>query len=239
MPVFRPYPVLTVFTLAGLALLVWLGSWQTDRRTWKIELLNAFALTAGAAPVTLEQGLCEGRAATGQAVDPESVSSTGPALRVYGRDEYGAPGWRLFEQGQAPGCHEGARIVLVETGFEGLETATRSDDSEVRDAAERSQLRFEVPSLPGALTPPSDPGSNSFYAFDPEGMAPLWGLDPAQLDDQWWLVRSDGTPPAYLTQTPPERHLAYAITWFVMSVALLVVYLAFHISAGRLRWTKR
>ena len=239
MPVFRPFPILTLCTLAGLALLLWLGHWQTERRAWKIDLLAQFAQSANASPVSLSDGLCAGRAAAGQAVTPASLDVFGPVVRVYGRDEYGAPGWRLFERIAVPACLQEGGSVLVETGFEGLQTATRSDDSEVREAAERSQLRFEQPTQAGALTPVSDVASNSFYAFDPEGMAARLEVEASTLNAQWWLVRSDGTPPAYLTQTPPERHLAYAITWYVMSLALLVVYFAFHISAGRLRWSQR
>jgi surfeit locus 1 family protein len=33
-----------------------------------------------------------------------------------------------------------------------------------------------------------------------------------------------------------NEHLQYAITWFALAAALLGVYLAYHISKGRLRW---
>jgi surfeit locus 1 family protein len=33
-----------------------------------------------------------------------------------------------------------------------------------------------------------------------------------------------------------NEHLQYAITWFALAAALLGVYLAYHISRGRLGW---
>lgn len=234
MPVFRPYPVLTLLMLPALAFLLWLGSWQLDRRAWKAELLAAFDATLAAPAISLSDGVCgEGDAAPGLRVRPETLAPEGNAIRIYGRNGEGAPGWRVFQPATPAGCPE--HRVLVETGFERLESAGRADDSPVRPASVTLTPRFESPPAPGPFTPASDPEAGRFYAYDPLGMAAALDLAPDSLETQWWVPLSDGAPPAYLTQTPPERHLAYAITWFAMVLALLGVYLAFHIRAGRLR----
>ena len=36
-----------------------------------------------------------------------------------------------------------------------------------------------------------------------------------------------------------NEHLQYAITWFLMAAALLGVYLAYHVSRGRLGFSRR
>lgn len=231
---FRPLPVLTLLMLPALALLIWLGSWQLDRRAWKIEVLADFADTAEAEPVTLAQSLCEGRAEIGRrVVMPPQTTSANAVVRVSGRNPQGAPGWRVFTPVNA--CEE-TQLILMEIGFEGLETATRADDSAVVEAADFTQLRFEQPLGQGAFTPPANPDANEFYAFDPDAMAGVLNIQAQRLNTEVWLALSDGAPPAYLTQTPPERHLAYAITWFAMMLALLAVYFAYHIQVGRLTW---
>lgn len=230
---FRPYPVLTLLMLPALALLLWLGSWQLDRRAWKVELLAQYAATADAPPITLTEGICQGLAETGRQVIEPGVDEAAATVRVSGRNVQGAPGWRLFS---AVRVCDGQDRVLVETGFEGLQTATRADDGAVRVSAAASALRFETPLGTGVFTPPSDIEANMFYAFDPAGMASVLGLEADTLNAQFWLAKSTGEPPAYLTQTPPERHLAYAITWFSMTLALLAVYFAYHIQADRLKW---
>ena len=230
---FRPLPVLTIVMLPALALLIWLGSWQLDRRAWKIELLAAYAATAEAEPISLDQGLCAGRAEIGRRVVPPAADPEADTVRVSGRNAQGVPGWRLFRPVRA--C-DGAQLVLMETGFEGLETATRADDGALTETDAFTQLRFETPLGQGPFTPPANADANEFYAFDAQAFAEVLNVEAARLNDQYWLALSDGAPPAYLTQTPPERHLAYAITWFAMMLALLAVYFAYHIQAGRLTW---
>ena len=230
---FRPYPVLTLLMLPALALLLWLGSWQLDRRAWKVDLLAQYAATAQAPPITLSEGICQGGAETGRQVMHPDLGEATVSVRVSGRNRQGAPGWRLFSA--VPACG-GTEQVLVETGFEGLQTATRADDGAAPEISENLSLRFEAPLGTGVFTPPSDVAANMFYGFDPVGMASVLGIEAETLNTQYWLALSTGEPPAYLTQTPPERHLAYAITWFAMTLALLAVYFAYHIQAGRLKW---
>ncbi|WP_421857558.1 SURF1 family protein [Oceanicaulis sp.] len=228
---FRPYPILTALMLPALALLLWLGSWQLDRRAWKVELLAQYAATADAPPISLSEGVCEGLAETGRRVIAPRMDASAAIVRVSGRNVQGAPGWRLFS---AVAACDGTEHVLVETGFEALQTATRADDGAVPAQPEALSLRFETPLGTGGFTPPPDVASNMFYAFDAVGMASVLGIEADALNTQYWLALSTGEPPAYLTQTPPERHLAYAITWFAMTLALLAVYFAYHIQAGRL-----
>ncbi|MGJ3232821.1 MAG: SURF1 family protein [Oceanicaulis sp.] len=228
---FRPYPVLSLFTLAALALLVWLGSWQLDRRVWKQDLLADFAATRDAAPATLAEALCEGQAAPGRGFDASGAVVRPAYVRVYGIGPEGGPGWRVFAPVTAPDCAPSAAI-LAEVRFDPLDTARAGASGVPAGSAPVSQLRFERPLGAGPFTP--DSGEDGFYAYAPNAMADALGLARGALSPDWWLARDTGAPPAHLTQTPPERHLAYAITWFAMALALIGVYGAYHMRAGRL-----
>jgi surfeit locus 1 family protein len=231
---FRPFPILTLLTLPALAFLIWLGSWQLDRRAWKAELIAAFEVSAQAAPVDLEALLCRGAAAPGRAAVLEPTSPGTDVVRVYGTGPQGAPGWRLFVAVDAPECAEHA-VILAETAFDPLDTARRGADGRTAERSRVSSVRLEAPAPRGPFTPQGDPGSREFYAFDRQSMAAALDRTGAALNPDWWLAADDGSLPGYLTQTPPERHVGYAVTWFLMAGALAGIYLLFHVRAGRLR----
>lgn len=231
--IFRPFPVLTLLTLPALAFLLWLGSWQLDRSAWKAELIAAFEATGEAPPAVLEDTLCRGEAATGLRVDMDTVFPGEGVVKVYGTGPEGAPGWRIFAPVFAPACTD-APLILAETAFEPLQTAMRSGDGRTTQRSIVQSLRFEAPAPRGPFTPADDPGEAEFYAFDADAMAGSLGFDAGELNGDWWLAADDGSLPAYLTQTPPERHIGYAVTWFLMALALMAVYLLFHVRAGRL-----
>jgi surfeit locus 1 family protein len=232
--IFRPFPVLTLLTLPALAFLVWLGDWQLDRRAWKTEMIAEFERSAADAPVDLGEALCHGGAAFGRRVDMDTLSPGPINVRVYGVNRDGAPGWRVFAPVVTDPC-QGQRVILAETGFQPLETAMRGADGRTVTASQTDALRFEAPAGRGPFTPANDPDGDAFYAFDREAMAQALEVPPADIHADWWLAADDGSLPPHLSQTPPERHLGYAVTWFLMAAALISVYLLFHARAGRLR----
>jgi surfeit locus 1 family protein len=58
------------------------------------------------------------------------------------------------------------------------------------------------------------------------------------LNNRFYLRAFNGQLPDKLTRTPPVTHYGYAVTWFGMAIAFLVIYAAFHARAGRLRFGK-
>lgn len=222
---FRPYPILTILMVPALILLAALGSWQVQRMAWKQAELDAYAAAREHPAADLHAALCAGEAMRGRPLRfaPESE---GGRVRVQGVNADNRPGWRVFTLAPAPACLE-AEAILVERAFIPLHEETRAP-------VFVSDWRVDEPVRPGAFTPPPDRDGEGFYAYDRAGMAAALGLEAEALASDWWVAADDGQPPEHLAQTPPERHLAYAITWFAMMAALLGVYLAFHGAQGRL-----
>lgn len=237
MILFRPYPVLTLLTVMALALLLALGGWQLERQSWKQGLLDAHAAISDAPPVTLD-AVC-GDPAFGQPVagaEPDAERM----VRVFGRSAAGAPGWRLFAPAPLPECAE-ADVILVEAGFAPLSAATAATEAAaapgVRPA--RDGLRLETPLRRGVFGAADSPDRAEFYAFDAATMEAALDLAPGALLPGWWLAVDDGSPPDWITATPPERHGAYALTWYLMAVALIGVWLALNVTRGRIGWRRR
>lgn len=233
--VFRPFPILTAFTLPALAFLIWLGSWQLDRRAWKAELIAQYQLNAAAPAETLGNLLCRGEGpATGLSVRTDGLGLEEASVKVYGTGPDGTPGWRVFQAAPLPACEVYA-FILVESRFEPLETARRGPDGRVAGVSTPERLRLETPLMAGLFTPVSNEASGEFYAFDADAMAQALSIGTGGLHQAYWIAGHDGALPAYLSATPPERHVGYAVTWFLMALALLGVYALFHMRAGRLR----
>ena len=226
---FRPLPVLTVLTVLALGLLITLGVWQLDRMDEKAEAIARYEAGNSAPPISLESALCtEAGVAWGrQIIRPDlwTVSE----VRYFGRDGDGRTGWRLFNIARMPACADrGPAPLLVETGF-------RTDAGEV---TRNTGALILSPTPRGTLfDAPNDPESGDFYHFDPEDMENILGVH-GLVSEFWLTAQSAGVPPE-LAQTPPSRHLGYALTWFGFALTLIGVYIAFHVSRKRLGFTRR
>jgi len=223
---FRPFPILTIVAVPALAALIALGVWQAQRASWKADLIQQFAEAAKAQPQSSEAALCNGSPAEGTVVAPPTAS--GPMLRVFGHDTEGTAGWRQF---QAVPLSCGA--VLAETGFEALNIGGAPPLTN-----KGPPDRFLVQPWPekSFMAPENAPADNEWHWFDAPLMATHLTAQP--LNAAFILTPLSGTPD-FLTRTPPESHIGYAVTWFGMAIAFAVIYGVFHARAGRLRFRKR
>ncbi|MEN0652851.1 MULTISPECIES: SURF1 family cytochrome oxidase biogenesis protein [Hyphobacterium] len=221
---FRPYPVLSILTLLGLGVLIWLGQWQWSRMGEKAEQIAAWEAVANAAPITLTEAIC-GTPRPGVPVEPAAGSGSG--IRVWGRNEDGHGGWRRFVAVEPPDCAEGGHVLqeVDFTVFGGDEPTNAGPD-------------FRIMPVPahGLFDAANNPEANEFYRFDAEQMAEVAGVD--SLNAEYWVVADRGLPPE-LAEVPPSRHLGYALTWFGLAAVLMAVFLAFHAAHGRLGFTRR
>lgn len=226
---FRPYPVLTLIAIPALAALITLGVWQSQRAEWKAQLISRFEQAAKADQQPPETVLCGDRPEAGVVVSPPA--GDGKALRVFGHDSAGVAGWRLFQAVRLP-----CGAVLAETGFEMLDIGGPGAALPVAEEA-KPALRFLIEPWPEKPMMAADnaPERNEWHWFDPPGMAADLGVP--NLSIPFILTPLNGMPD-FLTRTPPETHIGYAVTWFGMAIAFAVIYALFHVRAGRLRFGK-
>lgn len=226
---FRPYPVMTVFAAASVIVLVTLGNWQWDR--YQAKQGQSDLPTAPTAIVTLT------------ALDIPGAE----AQSIYAVIE-GEPVWRRYVPATIDDGDGGVVLtpwdgvagpMPVSLPLAGLGSVTRESRVFARPAAKR-----------GAFSPEDQPDKNIWYHFDGPAILAGLGLDgagdvivvePATLmirpgDD---LARAQATENPFATPVrpdplPPARHLGYALTWWGLALGLIVFYLGFHVSNGRL-----
>jgi surfeit locus 1 family protein len=119
---------------------------------------------------------------------------------------------------------------------ERLDPATRRD-GQLRDMRHIVGV-WRTPDPPGAFTPPPDLAHRIWYSRDVAGIAKADGVTLAAPV----IVEADATPNpggwpkgGQTVVAFRNEHLQYAITWFGLAAVLFGVYLAYHVSRGRLR----
>lgn len=228
----------TACTLAALAILIGLGTWQLQRKRWKEDIIAKIGARVGADPLPLARV----RELLGARQD---VAYTHMAVRGrfhHDKERYlyaPAPsglGWHVLTPLEwAP-----ARIVWVNRGF--VPDARKLPASR---AAGQVEGEVEVRGLvrqpqAGAFTPNNDAAHNLWYWADIPGLT-LSAFAAAKIDTEPFVVEADAvpTPPGGLPQggvtrlVISNRHLEYAVTWYGLGLTLIGVYLAFAISRLR------
>jgi surfeit locus 1 family protein len=224
----RPWP--TVLTLAGLAVLLALGTWQVRRLAWKEDLIARAeaGLAADAAP--LPPGALDDPAA----LDFRRVSARGAYLHdsafAFGFSaRRGEPGGRLV----TPLALADGRTLLVDRGWlpsallppavpDGLEP--RGEVAVEGVARDRSSSAGR-----GFFQPPDDPAGRRWYAWDLTAMGAAVGRPLLPVV----LVAQPGPGSGPLPHAEPvvvdysRNHLGYALTWYGLAAGLVAVYVAF------------
>lgn len=222
---FRPRPVPTIVALIAFVILASLGTWQVQRLSWKSDLLETMAERTAAAAVPLAGLPVDDPAAVAWRrvhVAGRFVSPAGPA-QLYGVEQRnGALGGRLLGVFET----EGGSALLVDRGFApeagpapALPEGQVELDAVLRDrSADDSSL----------FLPDNDPKAGRWFWLDLAALGEQFGyrLEPVALQ---LLPGSPGATPQAAAPmiNLPNNHLGYAITWYGLALALLVIYVVF------------
>jgi surfeit locus 1 family protein len=226
------FPVgLTVATLIALAILVWLGAWQIERRAWKEDLLRQVAALQSAPPQAL--GTVLDTLAQGRDVGFTRVRvtcpglATAPYLELYGLRD-GQAGSRLISA--CPVASARYRTVLVDRGFVVDTVSARPPVDTANTAAVELVGVLRNPDPASFVTPPNRSDTNRWFSRDAAAMAaalkapapaPVFLMAETSSNPEWKAL-----VPAPLPAQISNRHLEYALTWFGLAGALAGVYAA-------------
>lgn len=215
-----------VVVLAGFAVLVALGTWQMERRSWKAELIATMESRLAMAPLAIEAVL-----ASREPVDFRPLRASGSfrhdrEFYLAARSYQGKLGYHVVTPLV---LNDGRTTVMVDRGWV---------PTDRRDPASRplGQLAGVVsvtgiarlPPRPGVFTPDNRPDQNQWYWSDLSAMAQQ--ADVAQVVPFVIEAGADSNPGGLpiggrTRVTLSNDHLQYAITWYALAGALAVIYL--------------
>ena len=231
---FRPRLAPTLFTIPVVVVLVALGVWQLQRLEWKSRLIAERATAVAAAPVSPPKTLAEARALEFHRVTVEGVFLHDKEIL---RNAIAAKGDAGFDV-LTPLREEGGRIVFANRGFvptELKDPATRPTGQLAGTVRVSGLLRVPPQEKPGWFIPDNRPDRNAWFwielpamaaADDLANVAPFYIDADAEPNPGGWP--KGGVTPLAL----PNDHLQYAITWFSLAAALVVIYLVYHNRGG-------
>jgi surfeit locus 1 family protein len=231
---FRPLIGLSISCAILFALLMGLGVWQIQRLHWKLALIAEVNRHLSDPPISIARALAMGSAAQYHRVALTGGFENDKETYIFTTTQDGAPIYHVL----TPFCADDGKIFMVDRG---------AVPKELLDPKSRTPLMgntrlvgiWRVPDAPGLFTPPPETAHRLWFSRDVTAMARLDGVRLAApvLIEAVATPNPGGWPKGGQTVvTFPNNHLSYALTWFGLAGGLLGVYLAFHISKGRLRF---
>jgi len=227
---FRPLFWPTVFTVPVVLLLLGLGSWQIERLSWKRELIAQRQAAVAAAPAAAPRSAEEARGMEFHHVTDEGVFLHDKEIFLGATSEAGRNGYQVLTPLREPG----GRIVFVNRGFipaelkDPAKRAIGQIDSTVRV---EGLLRLPPVEKPAWFLPDNRPDLNYWFWVDLSAMAAADRLDKVApfYIDAGATPNPGGWPRGGITRLELRNdHLQYAITWFSLAVALIVIYFLYH-----------
>ena len=200
--------------MAGIAVLVALGTWQLQRLAWKEAILADIKARISAEPVGLPV-----------LVDPEAqrylpVALAGEigagALYVLVSQKQVGAGWRVISDFTTA---EGRR-VLLDRGF----VPMAAKDAERMTGAVQVMGNLHWPDDRNSSTPENDVAGNIWFARDIAQMAEVLQTEPLLVIAREVTPTDKGLSPLPVdTSGIPNDHLQYAVTWFSLAAVWFIM----------------
>ncbi len=220
---FRPRLWPTIIVLMMLPILIGLGIWQLHRLTWKTELLATIAARMNAAPVDLPAMIVDSQGWAFRNVTLSGHFADVEPFHLYGRIYNGKAGVHLL----IPLIRDDGSAVLVDRGFVPFEAGGALVDYRREQGPVTVTGVVREPEPAGWFLPRAKPAENIWYAVDIAAMAAASHLNLAPIyvaarpsGETGWPAATGGTEGTGIR----NEHLNYAIFWFSMAGALLLIF---------------
>ncbi len=224
---FRPRLAPTLFSVPVVLVCAALGVWQVQRLHWKEGLIAQREAALDAAPVVPPQTLSDARALEFHPVVDDGVFLNDKEIYLNAIGPKGGAGFDVM----TPLLEPGGRIVFVDRGFvpTGLkDPAKRAAGQSAGTVRVAGVLRLAPEQKPNWFVPDNRPDLDDWFWIDLPAMSAADGVANVAP----FYVDADATPnpggwPKGGIALPelPNHHLQYAITWFSLAVAAIVIYL--------------
>ncbi|MBM3545860.1 MAG: SURF1 family protein [Alphaproteobacteria bacterium] len=230
---FRPTFWPTLISVPALLVLLALGTWQMQRLAWKEDIIRAFSERVSADPLTTApagQSLAE--------IEYRRVKLSGHYVNdremfLAGRTFNGRGGWAIL----TPFRTDDGALVVVDRGWVPLDRKDpRTRPQSLIEGPTTVEGLIRRPNLRTYFTPDNEPEKNLWFSADVEAMAQKSGLGPVRP----YLVEGlrqpipGGFPVGGEIQVALRNdHLQYAITWYSLAIALVVIYVLYHLKLER------
>jgi cytochrome oxidase assembly protein ShyY1 len=225
----------------AFAVLVSLGTWQLQRKTWKEELIAALDERLAAAPMALpvsetwpalDPAHDEYRRVTFTAKFEKKADALVYASASAFRPDVSGFGLWVFTPAQLA---DGS-VVVINRGFVPSDTNWKPNVAPSTPASGDIVLTGAMrwPERRGWFTPQDK--ANIFFVRDPAAIAAAkgWGrVAPFYVELESPMPTGGWPQPGKLVPNLPNNHLQYAVTWYGLALVLAVSFLVWAFKSGR------
>lgn len=205
-------PVL--FGLVGMAILLKLSLWQSQRMVWKEAMLARIDAEIHAVPVSLDS-IDDPRAAQFRAVSVSGYFSTEEVHVLASTRDVGAI-YRVISAFDM----DGGRRILVDRGY--VLARNKRQPALIAPVQAKIVGNIRFPDEVDSSTPPPDHAKNIWFARDVPAMAKALGTEEILVIARQTTEDNPSITPLPLDRAGiPNNHLNYAITWFLLALAWL------------------
>ena len=223
----RPCPGSICLTLFGLILMLSLGVWQMQRKAWKDGLIAEMAAGISAPPLPLAERLGDLPALNYRAVRLQGVFLHDGEAFLGPRTHKSRSGLHVL----TPLRLQNGATVLVNRGWippHQRDPKTRQTGQLPGNVTIDGVLRSDL--IQGPWTPDYDAKLDQWFWYDIPGIAKSRNLSLVSAVVQAGVRKNPGGLPIGGVAQPALKndHLQYALTWFSLSVVLLIVFIVSH-----------
>lgn len=231
---FKPKPIPTVITIAGLILLLSLGTWQMNRLEWKRSIIKEINENSALPPIDLTSGAgdIEKYKYRRIKVRGEFLHDKEIHLFMGPKAERGRPGYDIL----TPLKTDEGEYVLIDRGWvnSDIKSPDNRPETLVKGPVEIEGV-IHMGESPGRFTPENDVAKNLWFWIDLDKIENYAGINLQNFyvralkkdkknvypiaSDEFIKVRND--------------HLQYAITWYSLAIILLVIYFLYSREANK------
>jgi surfeit locus 1 family protein len=232
---FRPTFWPTLFTIPALILLLGLGSWQVQRLFEKEAMIAEREARIAAAPVDLPAPGAAAAAETLAGLEFRRTVASGEFLHdkelyLAARTMRGNVGYQIV----TPLRLASGGYLMVNRGWvpEAQKDPAKRAAGQVQGAVTVDGA-IRMPGHQNWLQPDNEPQHNMWFWADLPAMAAGAGIPANELVPVFLEAgpapNPSGIPIGGQTKVNlPNDHLQYAITWYILAVALAVIYVLYH-----------
>jgi len=227
---FSPKLVPTLITVPAVLFMLGLGTWQMDRLAWKNALIRERTERLAMAEATLPTAIEDPAAWTMRPVRLTGTFLHDRELYVGARSQRGNAGYQILTPLERP---DGG-VVIVNRGWVPLDRKRPETRAEGQLAGPVAVSGIVRPiERPGWAIPDNRPAENFWFYVDIPAMALAAGLASDRVlpvvVDAGPQANPGGFPIGGQTRTEiRNEHLQYAIIWYALAVALVVIYVIYH-----------
>jgi surfeit locus 1 family protein len=224
---FRQHRLPSLISIPGVILLLALGSWQVSRHFERSAENALRAERLAEPPIAVDAALADPEASRFRRVAATGRFDHGHEIHVYARSLRGNEGYFIL----TPLLRDRLPPVLVNRGW----VPTNLRDPERRAAGQvAGELTIEGVLRTEArqpwLAPDNVPARNQWFWFDLPAMTETAGIAgaPRAYIEADLAPNPGGYPLGGQTQEQLIRpHLQYAVTWYILAVALAVIFVLY------------